>query len=105
MVARVCGWTIVDHHGVRHARLCDATVVRSPALLTIVFQPSWKLLCRQQSVNFFRVMGCSDAELTANLGAAADFVAWRDGAGRSAWQATLARVDAPLPPAQEPPAA
>ena len=46
-----------------------------------------------------------DDKLSAKLGAAVDFVAWRDGAGHSAWQATLARVDAPLPPAEEPPAA
>ena len=45
-------------------------------------------------------MRCADAELTAKLGAAVDFVAWRDGAGRDTWQATLARVDAPLPPPQ-----
>ena len=46
-----------------------------------------------------------DDKLTAKLGAAVDFVAWRDGAGRDTWQAALARVDAPLPPAEEPPAA
>ena len=62
-------------------------------------------MCRQQSVNFSRVMHGPDAKLTAKLGAAVDFVAWRDGAGRDTWQATLARVDAPLPRAPEPPAA
>ena len=93
----------MDHHAVRCAPLCDATTVSTPALLAIAFQQ--KLLCRQQSVNFLRVMHSRDAKLTGKLGAAIDFVAWRDGAGRDAWQATLAHVDAPLPPAPEPPAA
>ena len=94
-------------HGARHAPcgvMFPSALAWPNRWMVSAPQPRCKLLCRQQSDTFLRVMRGPDAKLTAKLGAAVDFVAWRDGAGRSAWQATLARVDAPLPPAEEPPA-